>query len=205
MNEEAFQHAKDYALSQLKQKLPPELTYHNYSHTTDEVLPAAIELAKLSGLSRRETRLLEIAAVYHDLGYSDNPKEHERIGAEIAGNVLPQFGFNAEDIRVIQGMILATKLSARPQTLLEQVLVDADLSILGSQDFYKRSIDLRKELTASGQHYADLEWCQVQLKFLERHSYVTEAARKKFTATKEKNIARLRRLLAQARELEECE
>ena len=205
MNNESFQQAKDFALSQLKQKIPPELTYHNYSHTTDEVLPAAIELAKLSGLSGRETCLLEIAAVYHDLGYSDNPKEHEQIGAEIAGKVLPEFGFNPEDIRVIQGMILATKLSAHPQTLLEKVLVDADLSILGSQDFYKRSIDLRKELAARGQPYADLEWCQVQLKFLERHSYNTDAARKIFTATKEKNIARLRRLLAQARELEECE
>ncbi|MFO7623073.1 MAG: HD domain-containing protein [Anaerolineales bacterium] len=205
MNDESFQQAKDYALSQLKQKLPPALTYHNYSHTTDEVLPAAIELAKLSGLSGRETCLLEIAAVYHDLGYSDNPKEHERIGAEIAGNVLPQFGFDPQDIEMIQNMILATKLSARPQTLLEQVLVDADLSILGSQDFYKRSIDLRKELAASGQDYSDLEWCQVQLKFLERHSYVTEAAREIFTDTKNKNIARLRRLLAQARELEECE
>lgn len=205
MTDESFQRAKEYALSQLKQKLPPELTYHNYSHTTDEVLPAAIELAKLSGLSGRETCLLEIAAVYHDLGYSDNPKEHEQIGFEIAGNVLPQFGFDPQDIEVIQNMILATKLSARPQTLLEKVLVDADLSILGSQDFYKRSIDLRKELAASGQHYSNLEWCQVQLKFLERHSYVTEAAREIFTDTKDKNIARLRRLLAQARELEECE
>jgi predicted metal-dependent HD superfamily phosphohydrolase len=205
MNDESFQRAKDYALSQLKQKLPLELTYHNYSHTTDEVLPAAIELAKLSGLSRHETCLLEIAAVYHDLGYSDNPKEHEQVGAEITGKVLPEFGFNPQEIRVIQGMILATKLSARPQTLPEKVLVDADLSILGSEDFYKRSIDLRKELAAGGQHYSDFEWCQVQLKFLERHSYNTDAAQKIFTATKDKNIARLRRLLNQARELEECE
>jgi uncharacterized protein len=204
MNDDSFQLATKYALSQLKQKLSPELTYHNYAHTRDEVLPAARVLARLSGLSADETRLLEIAAAYHDLGYADNPTEHEQLGAEIAGKVLPEFGFSPEDIRVIQGMILATKLSARPKTLAEAVLVDADLSILGLENFYKRSFDLREELAARGQSYTDLEWINVQLKFLERHSYTTQAAQDTLTAGKQNNIARLRRLLAQARELEEC-
>jgi uncharacterized protein len=205
MNDESFQQATEYALARLKQGLPAEYTYHNYAHTKDEVLPAARDLARLSGLSRHETSLLEIAAVYHDLGYTDNPSEHEQIGAEIAGRVLPEFGFSLQEVQAIQSMILATRLPARPKTLAEELLVDADLSILGSDDFYKRSIDLRKELAARGQYYTDLEWCRVQLKFLERHSYVTSAAQEKFTPTKERNIARLKRLLAQARELEECE
>lgn len=77
MDENNFNRTKEYALSQLRQGLPAEYTYHNYSHTTDEVLPTARDLARLSGLTRHETRLLEIAAAYHDLGYADNPTEHE--------------------------------------------------------------------------------------------------------------------------------
>jgi len=180
-----------YALNRLRAELPPELTYHNLWHTEQEVMPAAIRLARLSDLPQAEARLLEVAAAYHDLGYTKTPVEHERLGADIAAQVLPQYGFEVESIERIVGMILATRIPQSPRNRLEEILADADVDVLGREDFLARNRDLRQELAALGQTMTDHEWLTTQTKFLQQHVYFTSAARALRAAGQQTNLALL--------------
>jgi len=190
-----FQAAWQYALSRLEKELPADLTYHSLAHTRDEVLPAARRLAAMIGVPEAELRLLETAAVYHDLGYTSQRQEHERMGADLVAQILPGFGFGPAHISAIQDMIMATQLPQSPRTLLEQILADADLDVLGRDDFLTRNTDLRAELAASGTRVSDQRWYGGQLQMLENHRYWTAEARSIRDATKQRNIELLRGLL----------
>jgi len=188
--------ARDYALGRLEEELPPELTYHNVEHTRDEVLPTVQHLAALAGLGEEDTHLLETAAAYHDLGFTVQRQEHERLGAEIAARVLPGFGFSPGQIAAIQGMIMATECPQSPRTPLEEILADADLDVLGREDFWQRNGQLREELAASGTQLDDEHWFASQLQMLRSHRYWTAAARTLRDGGKEKNIDGLGLLLS---------
>ena len=192
-----FQRAKEYALSRLAHELPSHLCYHSLSHTRDDVLPAAERLAGLTGgLDREDEILLLTAALFHDIGFIRHSIGHEEAGQELAREALPEFGYTPRQIEAIGGMIMATKLPQSPGTLLEEILVDADLDVLGRDDFLSRNDDLRNEVEASFGRVCDGRWYREQVSFLEQHRYFTEAARSLRDAKKRENLVALRRRLA---------
>ncbi len=87
-----FSAASEHARLRLARELSPKLTYHNLSHTRDDVAPAVRELAEMHGLPAEDTLLLLTAAWYHDLGYIERRMDHEQTSAQIAGEALPGFG-----------------------------------------------------------------------------------------------------------------
>jgi CheY-like chemotaxis protein/class 3 adenylate cyclase/predicted metal-dependent HD superfamily phosphohydrolase len=190
--------ARQAALARLERDLPPELTYHSLWHTVADVLPAVQRLAALTGLGEEETHLVETAAVYHDLGFTVQRQEHERMGADITAQILPGLGFTPAQIAAIQGMIMATQLPQSPRTPLEEILADADLDVLGRDDFLVRNKDLRDELAVSGIRISDGRWYSSQLQMLQTHHYWTAAARSLRAEGKQKNIETVKHLLAQA-------
>ncbi len=191
-----FDAAIDDALRRLARDLPPALTYHTFWHTAEDVLPAARRLAALCGVDGVEARLIEVAAAYHDLGFTVQPEEHERISAEIAAATLPGFGFTPEQVAAVQGMILATKLPQSPRTPLEEILVDADLDVLGREDALSRSEALRAEVEARAGPLTPAAWADIQLAFYRQHRYFTPVARALRDAGKARNMARLEAILA---------
>ncbi len=186
-----FDGALAYSFERLAQELPYELTYHNLAHTRDDVLPATQRLAALSGLRGGDVRLLEVGAAFHDIGWVVQGQDHEFIGAEIAGRTLPGFGFAAEQITTIQGLILATRPAQRPHTFLEALLADADLDQLGREDAPARGAALRAERVHLGQAFTDAEWLATQIAYYRRHSYHTAAARALRGEGKERNLQTL--------------
>lgn len=190
-----FAGANRYAIERLERELPPSLYYHNLYHTRDDVLPAAERLARLEGVRRSSCRLLATACCFHDIGFIFSPVEHEAASAQLAGEVLPHFGFSREQVAAVQGCILATRVFTPPRTMLEAVIVDADLDVLGRADFMARSADLRRELAAGGQTYTDLEWVHQQINFLNAHQYRTIAAQQLRGPKKRENMRELSQLL----------
>jgi uncharacterized protein len=190
-----FQHAKQYALHRLERELSPNLLYHGITHTRDEVLPAVERLAGMEGIQGDTLLLLLTAAWFHDLGFVEQPQYHELISARIAVLVLPGFGYTNEQVEFVRWAILATILPQDPQNFFEQILTDADLDILGCDNFMFRNGELRRELAFFGKEYIDREWYSRQLKFLESHTYFTASARSLRDAGKLKNIRELRNRL----------
>lgn len=184
-----------YARHCLESELSPLLVYHNVAHTFDDVLPAAMRLARLSGLDTAQTQLLAVAAAFHDIGYTRQIVDHEEAGVKIAVEQLPGFGFGPRHLQAINGMIMATRLPQSPHTLAEQILADADLDLLGRADFWKRNDALREEMANLGQPLSMLEWYQFQFNFVESHSYFTPAARMLRDQIKRQHLAALKECL----------
>lgn len=190
-----LERVKQYALERLAHELSPGLVYHSLQHTRDEVVPAAERLADDEGVWGEARDLLIAAAWLHDMGYVKQPVYHELISARIALEVLPGMGFTEEQTDIIRWIILATALPQSPRNLVEQVMADADLDILGSDHFLARNKNLREELEFLGRRFSDDEWYVNQVKFLEEHHYFTASAMRLRNAGKAENIARLRSLL----------
>lgn len=191
-----YDQAIQYAKRRLETELNPALVYHGLGHTQDEVVPAVQTLSRMEGLEREDADLLLTAAWFHDLGFIEQALHHELISARISAEALPGFGFNPEQVERVRWAILATALPQSPQTLFEQILTDADLDMLGREDFLLRNADLRQELAYAGKHFEDAEWFRGQLKFIETHEYFTASAHALRDAGKLKNIAALKDILA---------
>jgi uncharacterized protein len=187
--------AREYVLSRLATELSERLTYHCLAHTRDDVIPAAMRLAKLASLGEADTLLLEVGALFHDLGFVEQRDGHERIGVRIARSVLPTYGVSAPELDVIEGLIMATKLPQSPRTLLEQLIADADLDVLGRDDFFTINEALRLEMEAAGFPSTLEAWQRAQLAFLEGHTYFTAVAGALRNAGKQRNIVCLRERL----------
>jgi uncharacterized protein len=197
-NSEAdFESANQYALERLTRDLSPSLHYHNLAHTRDEVIPAAERLARLEGVRRSTCRLLITACYFHDIGFIESQVEHEASGARMAGEVLPQYGYNSHEIAIIQGCILVTKVFTQPSSLIEAIIVDADLAVLGRSDFLRRGFDLRRELSELGEPFSDEAWFSAQYNFLSLHHYRTISAQSLLGPKKRENMHALTLLLGQ--------
>jgi uncharacterized protein len=192
--------AEGHALERLESELSPLLHYHSVVHTRDEVVPAVERLAALEGVAGDMYVLLRTAAFYHDLGFIDRYESHEEASAEIARRSLPRFGYGEAEIEMIVKLIMATKLPQLPQSLPEKILADADLDILGREDFLARNAALRAELAAFRAPIDDASWYVGQIFFLRGHRYFTESARRLRDAKKRENLERLGELLAACRE-----
>ncbi len=196
MDHPDIEQAVRYVLARLQRELPPQRVYHNVAHTRNEVVPAAERLAALEGIEGEALLLLRTAAWFHDLGFIRQGAGHEAIGAGMAAQALPAFGYRPEQIAAIQGMIMATRLPQTPCTLLEQIIADADLDLLGCDEFIERNYDLRREMAAYGQVMADEAWYTGQLDFLRSHQYFTASANALRAEGKKRNARWLGEMLA---------
>lgn len=187
-----YKQARQYAIQRLERELPSNLYYHGIHHTRDEVVPAVELLAEMEHIKGESFYILQTAAWFHDIGFVEQPAYHELISARIASDILPGFGFGEKQVEDIRWIILATILPQTPNTILERIMTDADLSILGSAGFISRNDDLRRELASFGKNYSDIDWYTGQIKFTETHTFFTASAQSLWKAGKEVNIGSLR-------------
>ena len=184
-----------FILQKMENELPGSLTYHGLHHTLD-VFNAAMKIAADENLSLVEMKLLRIAVFYHDAGFTATYKNHEEKACEMVIENLPSFGYTDEEIVIICGMIMATKIPQSPQTLLEKIICDADLDYLGRNDYYKISNTLFTEMKTYVHLHDEKEWYKIQKKFLEKHKYYTKFGQKKREPQKQKYLKEIRQLIS---------
>lgn len=174
-------------LDKLINESPAHLHYHTIHHTLD-VYQCATDIAKEEGINASDLKLLLIAAIYHDAGYLEQNYNHEQHSCEIARKYLPQFHYIKEDIDTICNIIMATKIPQKPQSHLEKIICDADLSYLGRDDFFSTAEKLYTEMIAIGNISNREEWDRMQEEFLQQHHYFTATAIKLRKSKKEQNL-----------------
>lgn len=186
---------RNEALKMLKNKLSKNLFYHGIHHTLD-VLHVINLYIKREKIDSYNAKLLRIGALYHDIGFTKSNIEHENLGAQIANDFMVEFGFSKDEIKIVKGLIMATKIPQKPQNYYEKIICDADLDYLGRNDFYPISYELYKELKSFSNINNMNEWYEAQIKFLESHHYHTNFAIKNRQPKKEKRINELKKLLS---------
>ena len=186
-----YQKAIEYIIARLRQELPANLKYHSPEHTLS-VVRSAEQLGERHGISLHEMQLLLTAAAYHDSGFLRTYRNHEEVGCKIVEEILPDFGYKPEDIDIIKGMIMATKVPQKPNTLLEKIICDADLVYLGGDNYDNISRTLHKELTLNGINLDEDQWLDMQINFLESHNYWTEHYLNRLSPNKKNVLDRLK-------------
>ena len=182
-----FTSIKQPILSRLENELDPRLGYHNITHTLDVLEQAEVLANQEKVTDKHDLLLLKTAAVFHDSGFLFVYKNHEEKGCEIAAESLRNV-FSKEDIKKICGMIMATKIPQTPNTLLEQIICDADLDYLGRNDFEPISRNLYKEFIVFKIIPEDIIWDHIQIKFFESHHYFTGTSISKRNGEKLKHL-----------------
>jgi predicted metal-dependent HD superfamily phosphohydrolase len=181
-------HIEDAFHSQLDNKI----VYHNFAHT-EHVVKHAIEIANYYKLDEKASFIVLAASWFHDLGYLDKWEQHEQRGADAAEAFLREKDIDEETIAAVRKCILATKMPQSPTNLLEQIVCDADLYHLGSDDFKDRSRLMRKETeNLTGREISKDAWKIGTIKLMESHHYHTEYCVKKLEPKKKQNLAALK-------------
>jgi uncharacterized protein len=182
-----FTSIKQPILSRLKDELDSQLGYHNIAHTLDVLEQAEVIAIQEKVTDKHDVLLLKTAAIFHDSGFLFVYKNHEEKGCEIASESLKNV-FSEEDIKKVCGMIMATKIPQTPNTLLEQIICDADLDYLGRNDFEPISRNLYKEFIIYKIIPEDIIWDHIQIKFFESHHYFTGTSISKRNEMKLKHL-----------------
>lgn len=190
-----YRAAKTFILQKLRRELPKSLTYHCYGHTLD-VFRTTRDLCAAEKISKYETKLAKTAALFHDCGFMNVYKEHEEEGCRIARENLPRFGYLEEEIEIICGMIMATKIPQSPKNKLEEIICDADLDYLGREDFYRIGHTLFEELKIKGILKDEESWNKIQVGFLKSHQYFTDTNLNRRAPQKQSFLKKLESLVA---------
>ena len=183
--------SEDYAKNLLKDKLSSAYTYHNLDHTIQVVDKIKI-LAKEENISPEDTENLLLAGWFHDLGYVDNADNHEEESRKIASDFLKQHQFPEERIAKIGELILATDKFYKPKNHLEEVIKDADLYHLASDDYFRICENLRQEIKeVHHQKFSKLQWAELNITFFAKHKFYTKFAKENWQPEKEKNVEKI--------------
>lgn len=191
-----YRAAKQFILNRLRRELSPELHYHGLHHTMD-VLRMAINIGESEGVEGRELTLVKTAALFHDAGFVKNKHNgHEHEGCLIVQDCLPKFGYQPEDVDIICGMIMATKIPQSPQNRLEEILCDADLDYLGREDFHLIGRTLFDEFKAYHIMQEEEAWNRLQVSFLSAHRFHTRTNKLIRDPIKQRHLEDLKALVA---------
>ncbi len=190
-----YESVKTLILSKLEKELPAWLYYHNVNHTLD-VLEAAVNIAANENINTTDLLLLKTACLFHDSGMLTTYQGHEEASTEITNEILPEFNYSKREIELINQMILTTKLPQDASHPLEKILCDADLDYLGRNDFFMISHQLRQEwLISRFKPTTLIEWYQLQVEFLQSHTYFTKTSEKLRSEGKQDNLGQILELL----------
>lgn len=185
-----FEQIYSFLIHKLETGLPNYITYHNAQHTKN-VIAAADHLALAENIGGDDIILLKTAALFHDSGFLQNHTEHETISCTIAKKYLPEYGYSPKQIEIICRMIMATKLPQSPIDHLSQILCDADLFYLGSEEYFMYSEKLFKESQKNGLLKTDTEWVLKQVEFLTTHHFFTKTAQTERETKKQQHLQEL--------------
>jgi len=183
--------AEKFVFNLLTNELDTKYVYHNLAHT-QRVVEKTKELIENSNITASDAENLEIAAWFHDTGFTQEAMGHEEISVAIATDFLQQKKTEPKRIAAISQLILATKMNHEVKDELEKIITDADCAHLASKSFFDYNSLLRKEWELTDfKKVSDEKWIKENITFFTvQHRFNTEYALKNWTKRKEKNLSK---------------
>ena len=161
--------------------------YHNAAHVA--AMLATAETVR--GLAS-DFAAVEMAICFHDVIYDPRAKDNEAQSAAVARRWLTQMGWEEGRMAAVESLIMATQ-HHQPQTADAQIVVDADLAILGAEpaayDVYAQAI--RREYSWVAEEAYRHGRAQVLQQFLARpYIYHTAPLRAQYETAARANLER---------------
>ncbi len=185
--------AERYVRELLTDQLTDDHKYHNLPHTL-AVRTACLQLGREIGLSSDDLEALQLAALFHDTGFTQTYNGHEDASREIVRQFLEQENYPEAGIQKIIACIEVTYPPNRPTNALEEIIRDADLIHLGSDGYSANLEALRHEWSVFlGQVYSEEEWYKLNYRFLKNQSFFTDAAKSFYGSKRDMNLKYLKK------------
>ncbi len=183
--------SEKFVVNYLNTNLDSKLVYHNLAHT-QRVVEKVQELTISNEFDDNDQHILEIAAWFHDTGFSKTIEGHEKESVKIASEFLKANGAKDQTIALVSSIILATQIDYTPKTELEGIIKDADCAHVSSKNYDEYAALLKKELELTqGHKITKTEWINTNIDFLTSHKFHTNLAASKWEKRKGKNLANL--------------
>jgi uncharacterized protein len=186
----SYEEIEKYVLGKLKKELAPNLSYHGIHHTL-AVLNSVELIGRAEKVTDAEMILLKVAVLFHDVGFTIAYRNHEEAGCDMVRRDLPGYGFSQKDIDTICGMVMATKIPQKPLNKLEEIIADADLEYLGTDNFEEIAATLYAEVKIYLNIESERQWNIIQMNFLRGHHYFTDYCKKNREPTKQKHLKKI--------------
>jgi predicted metal-dependent HD superfamily phosphohydrolase len=185
--------AQHYVRTYFDTHADDKLIYHNLYHT-EQVVKAATQIARHYNLNETDLFIVQVAAWFHDIGYlTGGAPGHEERGAKLMEAYLQGTGVEPAVVDSVRHCILATQLPQHAVSLTEQIVCDADLFHLGTNDFEERNKLMRKEAEAVRHEKISKEdWRKSAIRLLEGHQYYTDYCRLLLNEKQQENLAQLK-------------
>jgi len=197
ITDSGFLKLKSRILERLRTGLDPRLTYHSPEHTEDVIQEVGRLAAAENITDPRLLHLMNIAALFHDTGFLRSYKGHEEDSCAIMRDTCSGM-LNEPELKLVEGMIMATQIPQAPATLPEMIICDADLDYLGRDDFETISNTLKIEFMTFGVIKNDEEWDRLQVSFFNSHHYFTRTSMRERCPVKMKHLELLKQKLVKS-------
>ena len=189
--EDIIEKAEQFVLNLFETRLSTVNFYHNINHTR-RVVEDISQLAEWEGCSEEETKILKLAAWFHDTGFVKVDKGHEEVSVKIAQEFLQSNQVSKDVIDLVTDLILVSIKDLKPKTNLQKLIKDADCSHVASESYFEISNLLRKENALKlNTSFTDLEWLEGNKEFFEWHKFYSDSAKLKWQPLKTLNLREL--------------
>ena len=170
-----------------------QLAYHNLAHT-EYVVKRATEIAAHYQLSDKDTMVLYVAAWFHDAGYLfTHASEHEQKSVDLMREFISAHSVEEALIQEIENCILATRSPRNPNTLVEEIMADADTYNLGTKNFKNTNKQVYEEFQNKMPGFSKKAFYMKAVGMLEEHEYHTTYCRDLLEKRKEKNLNKMKK------------
>lgn len=140
----------------------PHRSYHGLAHI-EHMLEAINAMAALYGLDASELAIAHATVWYHDCVYVPGAKDNESRSATLADIELRKI-WGGDTINQMYDAIMCTRDHQHPDTMLDAMIIDADLAGLGSTpEVYKKNSD---KVKAEYPGITDEQWFEGRAAFL---------------------------------------
>ncbi len=195
INREIINDARNFVENLIEKRLSEACVFHSMDHTLDVLRNVQI-IGDYSDLNEDEMNIVQICAIFHDVGYVIDYANHEFESTKIATDFLVSKNIDTETINLVCNIILATKVPQNPKNQLESILCDADLMHLTYDDYFNNIELMRQEWANIGKaDMNEFEFHTSSLRFFDSHQYHSEYGIKVLVPLKRRTVLRIEKKL----------
>jgi predicted metal-dependent HD superfamily phosphohydrolase len=163
---------------------------HRHYHTEQHLAECFEKVQEIISLAEHPGEVL-VGLWFHDAIYDTQRHDSEQRSADWARSAAGELGARAESAQRIHDLIMFTRHSAAPVGVDAQVLVDADLAILGAQParFQQYEAQIRREYAWVPDAVFRSTRARILKEFLDRpHLYCTFPFQERYDAQARRNL-----------------
>ena len=191
INDHLITESEKFLSALYAEKLPANILFHDYSHAI-MVKKYAEMIGNQSGLNDDEMNLLRICALFHDTGYINSYKDHQKESIGIASGFLADHGIDQPTIDHVVEIIGSAGHPQHPKDKIAEALCDAEMMYITADNCLEQFDLIFDEMAlAEKKTHRRQTFEKEHLEQFTQHKYFTEYGKATLQPLKEAAMTRI--------------